>query len=386
MEFAIKVSGHGQDHEVGKGLGFWLTEKRMPQGDVYGSGDKWKGIGVIFDTNDDDDQKDNPIIMAVANDGTKSYDHATDGKDDRFGGCRAKYRNRDSSFVRVKLKFQGSEDVPGTGHLQMWLSMKDQGHFDVCFAKDMVSLNCGYNNTSCRLGFSAQNMGERAASGPDGQVSGDAMSVSGLRVWDLGEIANKELRRSIAARDRLFKRNELHPEIQEMIGSVEYRARSQGDELMEGILEEIARDKLSKHKEFGELHNLINATLVDKGPVTKRDVLQLIANVKQLTKLAERARELMAELRGDAHELLQAGQDMKQAHDESHRRMTDMVDTKIQTERRHAKSAKVLRQATADAASYGWTTYLLCVQGVAVVALLFYQRSQASVSAKSHLV
>ena len=56
----------------------WYTkEQSLSGGPVFGAADNWNGLGVFFDSFDNDNQKNNPYIMAMVNDGTKSYDHAT---------------------------------------------------------------------------------------------------------------------------------------------------------------------------------------------------------------------------------------------------------------------------------------------------------------------
>lgn len=55
---------------------FWYTTQRGEYtGDVFGSSDRWNGLGIIFDSFDNDNKHNNPYIMAVVNDGTKNFDH-----------------------------------------------------------------------------------------------------------------------------------------------------------------------------------------------------------------------------------------------------------------------------------------------------------------------
>jgi mannose-binding lectin 1 len=60
---------------------------------VFGNQDKWTGLGVIFDTFDNDGRRDNPSIHAIVNDGTRNYDHASDGSQTQLGSCQMNYRN-----------------------------------------------------------------------------------------------------------------------------------------------------------------------------------------------------------------------------------------------------------------------------------------------------
>lgn len=53
----------------------WFTDKPGVEGPVFGSSDKWNGLGVFFDSFDNDNKRNNPYVMAMVNDGTKVYDH-----------------------------------------------------------------------------------------------------------------------------------------------------------------------------------------------------------------------------------------------------------------------------------------------------------------------
>lgn len=54
---------------------WYTTEKGDYNGDVFGSSDKWNGLGLFFDSFDNDNKHNNPYVMAVLNDGTKNFDH-----------------------------------------------------------------------------------------------------------------------------------------------------------------------------------------------------------------------------------------------------------------------------------------------------------------------
>lgn len=56
---------------------FWYTANKGDyNGAVFGSSDKWVGLGVFFDSFDNDGKHNNPYIMGVVNDGTQVFDHA----------------------------------------------------------------------------------------------------------------------------------------------------------------------------------------------------------------------------------------------------------------------------------------------------------------------
>lgn len=55
-------------------------------GPVFGANDYWNGMAVMLDSFDNDGQKNNPYISLMINDGTRSYDHQTDGSQQILNG------------------------------------------------------------------------------------------------------------------------------------------------------------------------------------------------------------------------------------------------------------------------------------------------------------
>lgn len=91
-EFTFRVNGKGR---IGAdGLAFWYTDQRQPEGPVFGSADHWRGLALFFDSFDNDNKGNNPYVMAMVNDGTKSYDHNTDGINQQLSGCLRDFRNK----------------------------------------------------------------------------------------------------------------------------------------------------------------------------------------------------------------------------------------------------------------------------------------------------
>jgi len=85
-------------------------------------------------------QRDNPSIHAVINDGTRIYDHATDGRETEIGSCQANFRNMDANRKsRVKITYEKSKltvkyDIDGNHNEDNWKQ---------CF-EAAVSLPTGY--------------------------------------------------------------------------------------------------------------------------------------------------------------------------------------------------------------------------------------------------
>ncbi|XP_013776768.1 protein ERGIC-53-like [Limulus polyphemus] len=102
IEMIFRVNGRGR---VGAdGLALWYTDKREKEGPVFGSTDKWVGLGIFFDSFDNDGRGNNPYIMAMTNDGTKVYDHQSDGINQQLAGCLRDFRNKPFA-VRTKIQY-----------------------------------------------------------------------------------------------------------------------------------------------------------------------------------------------------------------------------------------------------------------------------------------
>lgn len=102
IEVSFRVSGRGR---IGAdGLAIWYTAEKGTDGPVFGSSDKWNGLGVIFDSFDNDGQHNNPYVMAMVNDGTQQYDHNSDGSSQQLGGCLRDFRNKPFP-VRARIEY-----------------------------------------------------------------------------------------------------------------------------------------------------------------------------------------------------------------------------------------------------------------------------------------
>lgn len=93
VDIVFRVTGRGR---IGAdGLAFWYTsEKGSYDGEVFGSSDRWKGLGLFFDSFDNDNNHNNPYIMAVVNDGNMAFDHQNDGASQSLAGCLRDFRNK----------------------------------------------------------------------------------------------------------------------------------------------------------------------------------------------------------------------------------------------------------------------------------------------------
>ncbi|GJN77338.1 Legume-like lectin [Purpureocillium lilacinum] len=145
VEVEFKISGKNQLY--GDGFAMWITKQRAQQGPVFGSTDRFEGLGIFIDT-----YKNNrpgvvfPYVMAMFGDGQKSYDKNTDGKDQELAGCSA--RGIRHASVPTKMRLTYIQDK----QLRLELQYKTEDEWELCFETDHPPAipNIAY------LGFSAE--------------------------------------------------------------------------------------------------------------------------------------------------------------------------------------------------------------------------------------
>ncbi|KAI7795695.1 protein ERGIC-53 [Triplophysa rosa] len=99
-EVAFRVSGRGR--MGADGLAIWFTASQGLEGPVYGAADQWNGVGIFFDSFDNDGKKNNPAVLVVGNNGKLAYDHQNDGSTQSLGTCLRDFRNKPYP-VRAKI-------------------------------------------------------------------------------------------------------------------------------------------------------------------------------------------------------------------------------------------------------------------------------------------
>lgn len=69
-------------------MAIWLTKERAQGGPVFGSKDKFEGLGIFIDTyKNDRPGVIFPYIVAMMGDGNTVYDKDHDGKANELAGC-----------------------------------------------------------------------------------------------------------------------------------------------------------------------------------------------------------------------------------------------------------------------------------------------------------
>ncbi|XP_032525317.1 protein ERGIC-53 isoform X1 [Danaus plexippus] len=137
VDIMFKVTGRGR---IGAdGLAFWYVTKRGEYtGEVFGSSDRWNGLGIIFDSFDNDNKHNNPYIMAVLNDGTKSFDHKSDGSSQLLSGCLRDFRNKPFP-TRARIEYYANTL---TVYFHNGLT-NNEADYDLCFRAENVQLPRG---------------------------------------------------------------------------------------------------------------------------------------------------------------------------------------------------------------------------------------------------
>ncbi|PQE08212.1 hypothetical protein CJF32_00010279 [Rutstroemia sp. NJR-2017a WRK4] len=174
-EIEVEFKIHGQGNLHGDGLAIWLTKQRALQGDVFGSVDKFEGLGIFIDT-----YKNNrpgtvfPYVMAMVGDGQTTYDKANDGKDNEFMGCSA--RGLRNANVPTKARLTYFQDKS----LKLELQYKSEDQWELCFeTSDPPTIP-----SVAYLGFSAET----------GELSDnhDIISVDTKNLYDTNTHKNKD--------------------------------------------------------------------------------------------------------------------------------------------------------------------------------------------------
>ncbi|XP_062410607.1 protein ERGIC-53 [Sardina pilchardus] len=101
-EVTFRVSGRGR--MGADGLAMWFTTGQGLTGPVYGAADQWNGVGIFFDSFDNDGKKNNPAIVIVGNNGNLVYDHQNDGTTQALGTCLRDFRNKPYP-VRARITY-----------------------------------------------------------------------------------------------------------------------------------------------------------------------------------------------------------------------------------------------------------------------------------------
>lgn len=100
---------HSKASLGGDGFAFWYAESQATQGGpLFGGPSKFRGLGVIFDTFDNNGAKDNPAVTVILGDGREEFRTENDMADQKLASCSFNFRNTDSKdVVEAILDYDG---------------------------------------------------------------------------------------------------------------------------------------------------------------------------------------------------------------------------------------------------------------------------------------
>ncbi|EGD78780.1 hypothetical protein PTSG_01756 [Salpingoeca rosetta] len=105
-EITLHFKIHGQGKALyGDGFALWYTQQRNTLGNVFGSRDRWTGLGIFVDTYSNLELQRSgggAYVSAIVNDGKIEYDHDQDGTHQEIASCQLNLRNLEQeTYMRV---------------------------------------------------------------------------------------------------------------------------------------------------------------------------------------------------------------------------------------------------------------------------------------------
>ncbi|MCJ1426628.1 hypothetical protein MMC29_004531 [Sticta canariensis] len=104
IEVTFQIHGAGNLH--GDGMAIWITKQRATPGPVFGSTDKFEGLGIFIDT-----YKNArpglvfPYVMAMLGNSSTTYDKDHDGSANELAGCSARGIRTASIPTKMRLTY-----------------------------------------------------------------------------------------------------------------------------------------------------------------------------------------------------------------------------------------------------------------------------------------
>lgn len=118
----------------GDGFAMWLTTTRAQPGPVFGSMNRWNGLGIIFDTFPNQPHRGFfPRISVVENDGTKTYNTDSDGEKQDLAQCAMQLRH---TPAETRLRFTYVKDV----YMELAIQNQEWNQWNKCFRIPPVNL------------------------------------------------------------------------------------------------------------------------------------------------------------------------------------------------------------------------------------------------------
>uniref|UniRef100_A0A7E4UQN5 L-type lectin-like domain-containing protein n=1 Tax=Panagrellus redivivus TaxID=6233 RepID=A0A7E4UQN5_PANRE len=143
-ELLVSFRVHGSTGDLfGDGFAVWYVQEPKILGDIFGSKNFFRGLGIFFDTYSNHNgahKHGHPYISAMVSNGSVGYDHDRDGTHTQLGGehtgCEAKFRNKDFD-TQVLIRYVGDR-------LSIFKDVDGEGTWKNCMSVDGVRLPTGY--------------------------------------------------------------------------------------------------------------------------------------------------------------------------------------------------------------------------------------------------
>ncbi|KAL8931316.1 MAG: hypothetical protein Q9216_007229, partial [Gyalolechia sp. 2 TL-2023] len=145
-EIEVEFKIHGQGNLHGDGMAIWLTKQRGQIGPVFGSIDRFEGLGIFIDTYKN--QRPGvvfPYVMAMLGNSSVIYDKDHDGKENEIAGCSARGIRSSSVPTKIRLTYFAEKS------LTVALQYKAENEWTECFETGPLTLP-----SVAYLGFSAE--------------------------------------------------------------------------------------------------------------------------------------------------------------------------------------------------------------------------------------
>jgi len=119
LEIAFSVDGQ-HAHLYGDGMAIWLTTTRAQPGPVFGSIDKFEGLGLFIDTFPNAKHPYSfPRIVGMIGDGQTEYDLINDGASNEAGGCSAAVRGSEIA-TKIRITYVKDDTLTVKLHYKSW--------------------------------------------------------------------------------------------------------------------------------------------------------------------------------------------------------------------------------------------------------------------------
>ncbi|KAG2392413.1 hypothetical protein C9374_012665 [Naegleria lovaniensis] len=129
---------HNTHNPGADGLAFWYAREPMKTGTLMGYTESFDGLGILFDTYDNNMDGDNPAVIAIMNHGSPmKLDVDNDFRANQLDRCRADFRNPTHGRTTARITYQNRV-------LSVYMDTTSTGQFTKCFEINNVHLKDGY--------------------------------------------------------------------------------------------------------------------------------------------------------------------------------------------------------------------------------------------------